>query len=59
MSRGCYNADQVMDAGGDRDGLELAAENGPFFPREPHTEAILSRAGDKGVHGYQLKKLLS
>ena len=28
-----------MDAAGNRDGLDLAAERVPFFPREPHTAA--------------------
>jgi hypothetical protein len=39
MSSRCYNADQIMGAVGNRFGLELAAENVSFFPREPHTAA--------------------
>jgi len=31
MSRGCYNGDQIRDAVGNRDSLELAAESVVFF----------------------------
>ena len=39
MSRRCSNADQILDAVANRDGLELSAESVTFFRFKSHKAA--------------------